>query len=205
MSCEQYRELLVLQLCGEMGKEEASQLQQHLEQCPECKHEQTEFRAMLGLLKQLPEKEWEEKLKIRDLLRREQRWRTIVFSKAALWLIAVTAMISVIVNLPVRWELSAQGFSVHWGTRSLRDAELNAELKRLQMQLANMQTQNQELYQVSETRIKQLLDQNNAEQQKRYWQTLEMFSSYLQLQRKTDLQKIQHEIATTYDRTGHEV
>jgi hypothetical protein len=32
-----------------------------------------------------------------------------------------------------------------------------------------------------------------------------MFSSYVQLQRQADLQKLQHEIATTYDRTGHEV
>src|SRR3972149_6571450 len=112
MSCEPYRELLILQLCGEIDKDQELLLQQHVEQCSICKREQTEFRAILGLFRQLPEKEWEEKLRIRDLLRRDQRWRTIVFSKAALWLIALTAFVTVMANLPVRWELSAQGFSV---------------------------------------------------------------------------------------------
>jgi hypothetical protein len=205
MNCEQYRELLMLQVCGEIDSEQESQLHQHLDQCSDCTREQKEFRAMLGLLRQLPDKEWNEKLKIRDLLRRDQRWRTIVFSKAALWLIVLTAFITVIANLPVRWELSAQGFSVRWGHQSPRETELNAQLQKLQLQLSTMQKQNQEMYQVSESRLKQMLDQNNAEQQKRYWETLEMVSGYLQLQRKTDLQKIQHEIASTYDRTGHEV
>jgi hypothetical protein len=43
------------------------------------------------------------------------------------------------------------------------------------------------------------------EQQKRYWQTLELFTKYLQLEHKADVQKIQHDIAATYDRTGQEV
>jgi len=50
-----------------------------------------------------------------------------------------------------------------------------------------------------------LLDQNNIEQQKRYWQTLELFTKYLQLEHRADVQKIQHDIAATYDRTGQEV
>jgi hypothetical protein len=54
-------------------------------------------------------------------------------------------------------------------------------------------------------RIKQMLEKNNADQQKRYWETLQMFNNYVQVQRSADLQKIQHDIATTYDRTGQEV
>jgi hypothetical protein len=202
MNCEQVQELLIAQLGGEISEEELSQLQAHISECQECNREQKEFRAMLGLMKQLPKHEWDEKLRIHDLLRRDQRWRTIVFSKAALWFLALTAFITVMTMLPLHWELNAQQFSVRWGGNS---SDTMDELKKLQMQLDGIQKQNQQFYQVSEVRMKELVEQKNIEQQKRYWDTMKMFSSYVQLQRQADLQKLQHEIATTYDRTGHEV
>jgi hypothetical protein len=202
MNCEQVQELLIAQLGGEIQEEELSQLQKHLSECQECGREQKEFRAMLGLMKQLPQREWDEKLRIHDLLRRDQRWRTVVFSKAALWFLALTAFITVMTMLPLHWELNAQQFSVRWGSSS---SDTLGELKKLQMQLDGIQKQNQQFYQVSEVRMKELVEQKNIEQQKRYWDTMKMFSSYVQLQRQADLQKLQHEIATTYDRTGHEV
>ena len=202
MNCEQVQELLVAQLGGEIQEEEALQLQAHLSECDECAREQKEFRAMLGLMHQLPKREWDEKIRIHDLLRRDQRWRTIVFSKAALWFLALTAFITVMTMLPLHWELNAQQFSVRWGQNSSDTME---ELKKLQVQLEGIQKQNQQFYQISEVRMKELVEQKNIEQQKRYWDTMKMFTSYVQLQRQADLQKLQHEIATTYDRTGHEV
>jgi hypothetical protein len=202
MSCEKVQELLIAQLGGEIQEEEALQLQAHFSTCEQCAREQKEFRAMLGLMQQLPKREWDEKIRIQDLLRRDQRWRTIVFSKAALWFLALTAFITVMTMLPLHWELNAQQFSVRWGQNPSDTME---ELKKLQMQLDGIQKQNQQFYQVSEVRMKELVEQKNIEQQKRYWDTMKMFTSYVQLQRQADLQKLQHEIATTYDRTGHEV
>jgi hypothetical protein len=202
MRCEELHERLVAQLCGEIEEEDAGQLQQHLSECEECAREQKEFRAMLGLMKQLPVPGWDEKLRIRDLLRRDQKWRAIVFSKAALWFLALTAFITVISTLPLHWELSAQQFSVRWGNETTDTMD---ELKKLQVQLAGIQKQNQQFYQVSENRMKQLVEQKNIEQQKRYWETMKLFTNYLQLQRVADIQKLQREIATSYDRTGHEV
>ena len=140
-----------------------------------------------------------------DLIRRNQRWRAIVFSKAAIWILALTGLITVLTALPLRWELSAQAFSLRWGSESSREADLAREMKQLQVQLANLQKQNQDWQQTSEVRLRQLVNVNNVEQQKRYFQTLEMFTNYLQLQRTADLQRIQKDIATSYDRTGHEV
>jgi len=205
MSCENYRKLLISQLCGEIQEQEELDLQKHLQGCEECRREQKEFRVMLGLIRQLPQQEWNEELRIRDLLRRRQRWRTIVFSKAALWVLSLTALITVLSYLPIRWELSAHQFSVRWGRESPREAGVSSKLKELQLQLVALQKQNQDWNQVAERRMKQMLDQNNLEQEKRYWQTLQMFTNYMQLQRKAELQKIQREIATTYDRTGQEV
>ena len=202
MNCEQVQELLIAQLGGEIEEPELSELQAHLSACQQCNQEQKEFRAMLGLMKQLPKREWDEKLRIQDLLRRDQRWRTIVFSKAALWFLALTAFITVMTMLPLRWELNAHQFSVRWGASS---SDTMDELKKLQAQLDGIEKQNQQFYQISEGRMKQLVEQKNIEQQKRYWDTMKMFTSYVQLQRQADLQKLQHEIATTYDRTGHEV
>ena len=202
MRCDQVHELIAAQLCGEIEEEDAAQLQQHLSQCEECAREQKEFRAMLGLMKQLPPPKWDEKLRIRDLLRRDQRWRAIVFSKAALWFLALTAFITVVSTLPLHWELSTHQFSIRWGKES---ADTMDELKKLQAQLAGIQKQNQQFYQVSENRMKQLVEKKNIEQQKRYWETMKLFTNYLQLQRVADLQKLQREIATSYDRTGHEV
>ena len=202
MNCEQVQELLIAQLGGELKEEDASRLQSHLEECQQCSREQKEFRAMLGLIQQLPQRAWDEKLRIHDLLRRDQRWRAIIFGKAALWFLALTAFITVMTMLPLHWELTAQQFSVRWGENS---SDTMDELKTLQIQLAGIQKQNQQFYQVSEVRMKELVEQKNLEQQKRYWETMKMFTNYLQLQRQADLQKLQHEIATTYDRTGQEV
>ncbi len=205
MNCEEYRELLVSRLCGEIEPEAEAGLQAHLETCEECRESQKEFRAMLGLMKQMPDREWDERLRIRDLIRRNQRWKAIVFSKAAIWILALTGLITVLTALPLRWELSAQAFSLRWGSESSREADLAREMKQLQVQLADLQKQNQDWQQSSEVRIRQLVNVNNVEQQKRYFQTLEMFTNYLQLQRKADFQRIQKDIATSYDRTGHEV
>ncbi|MCI0602365.1 zf-HC2 domain-containing protein [bacterium] len=202
MNCEQVLEILVSQLGGETNREEDLQLKNHLDECESCRREQKEFRAMLGLMKQLPPKEWDERIRIQDLLRRDQKWRTIVFGKAALWFLATTAFITVLTTLPLQWQVNAQEFSVRWGTPP---SDMTEELKKLQLQLTGIQQQNQQFYQISEARMKELVEQKNIEQQKRYWDAMQMFSNYLQLQRQADLQKIQHEIATTYDRTGQEV
>ena len=205
MSCELFRESLVLHLCGELKNENETELQGHLEVCEGCRKELSEMRAILGLARQLPEREFNENLCIQDLLRQSQRWRTIVFSKAALWMILLTAAIAAVSYLPIQWEISAEHFSVRWGTEGSGERDLAKELQNLQQQLANIQQQNQNFYQVSEARMKQIADHSGIEQEKRYWQTLEMFTSYVQAQRKADLQKIQHELATSYDRAGNEV
>ena len=199
MNCEQVLELLISQLGGEANREEETELQNHIAECESCRKEQREFRGMLGLIKQLPPREWDEKIRIHDLLRRDQKWRTIVFSKAALWFLALTAFITVLTMLPLHWQLTAQEFSVRWGEAQSDPTE---ELKKLQVQLSGIQRQNQQFYQISEARMKELVEQKNLEQQKRYWETMQMFTNYLQLQRQADLQKIQRDIATTYDRTG---
>jgi hypothetical protein len=205
MSCEQYQEMIISHLSDEIDADSETELQQHLDACASCKQTQLEFRALKGLMARLPAREWDEKLRIRDLLRSRRRWQKIVFSKAALWLISLTALIAVISSLPVRWELTAQDFSIHWGRSQAKEADVSTELKRLQVQLQTLQQQNQQYHQLSEMRIKEMVQQNNVEQQKRYFQTLQMFANYLQLERKADLQKIQHDIATTYDRTGQQV
>ena len=205
MNCEEYRELLISQLCGEIEEEDRAKLQTHLDGCEECRESQKEFRAMLGLMKQMPDREWDERLRIRDLIRRNQRWRTIVFSKAAVWILAVSGLITVLTALPLRWEYSAQEFSVRWGGESSRETDLAREMKQLQVQLSNLQKQNQDWQQSSESKFRQLVNMSNVEQQKRYFQTLEMFTNYVQLQRKADIQRIQTDIAASYDRTGHEV
>ena len=205
MNCEHFRERILSHLCGELDKEEDLQLAEHLKSCQDCKKEHSEFSAILGLLHQLPSKEWNEKLQIHEMLRKRQKWQAIVFSKAALWFLSLTALIAVISSLPVRWELTADQFSVRWGNQINREEKVGEELKRMQVQLAEIQKQNQNFHQVSETRLKQLVEQNSVEQEKRYWQTLEMFTNYLQAERTADLQKIQHDIAATYDRTGNEV
>ncbi len=202
MNCEQVLEILVSQMGGETNSDEDLQLRNHLDECDACKREQKEFRAMLGLMKQLPPKKWDERIRIQDLLRRDQKWRTIVFSKAALWFLAITAFITVLTMLPLQWQLNAQEFSVRWGTPP---SDMTEELKKLQSQLAGIHQQNQQFYQISEARMKELVEQKNIEQQKRYWDAMQMLNSYFQLQRQADLQKIQHQIATTYDRTGQEV
>lgn len=205
MNCEHYRELLVSELCGEIQNPEGDELRDHLQHCEDCRQAQLEFRGTLGLMRQLPQGEWNEKLRIKDLLRREQRWRQVILSKAALWLIGLVAVIGVVSYLPVHWEVSDHSFSLQWGDRPTREEELSGRLKELQMQLAGIRKQTQEREQLSDMRIRQLLEQNNVQQQKRYWETLQMFTTYMQYQRKADLQKIQHDIATTYDRTGEEM
>lgn len=202
MNCEQVLEIMISRLGGECNREEEIELENHIKECDSCNREQKEFRAILGLMNHLPPREWDEKLRIRELLRRDQKWRTIVFSKAALWFLALTAFITVLTILPLHWQLSAQEFSVRWGEPHPDTTE---ELKKLQLQLSGIQRQNQQFYQISEARMKELVEQKNLEQQKRYWETMQMFTNYLQLQRQADLQKIQREIATTYDRTGQEV
>jgi hypothetical protein len=200
--CEKVQEVLISQLGGEILPEEEAELKNHLQACESCRQEQKEFRAMLGLMQQLPPREWDEKIRIHDLLRRDQKWRTIVFSKAALWFLALTAFITVLTMLPLQWQVTGQEFSVRWGEPP---SDTTEELKKLRLQLAGIQRQNQEFYKVSEARMKELVEQKNLEQQKRYWETMQMFTNYLQLQRQADLQKIQRDIATTYDRTGQEV
>ena len=205
MSCREYRDLLISQVCGEIEKEQELQLQQHLDSCVECKQEQTEFRAMVGLIRQIPDRDWNEELRIRDLLRRKQRWTKLLLSKAAIWLITLTALFAILSSLPLHWQLTPNEFSVRWGNGSSSDSQAVEELKRLQSQLAAIQAKNEKFYQNSELRLKQLVDQKNIEQEKRYWQTLQLFNNYMQLQRKADLQKIQRDIASTYDQTGLEV
>jgi len=205
MNCEDYRDLFISQICGELERDKQEELQSHLNDCAECRQNRHDFSSLLGLMKQLPEPQWDERLRIKELIRRRQKWRTLVFSKAALWLISITALIGVVSYMPVRWEVSKNELSLHWGKNSSREEALAQELRKFQVQLANMQSQDRNWHLKSEERIKLLVAQNNAEEQKRYWQTLELFSNYLQYQRKADLQKIQHDITSTYDRTGHEV
>jgi hypothetical protein len=205
MNCDDYRELLVPQLCGEIEEDAGAELQQHLDVCESCRQIHSEFRSILGLMHRIPAKEWDERLTIRDLLRRHRRWQTFVFSKAAVWFLGLIAAITAISYLPLRWELTENQFSLAWGKSSTHEQSMTNELKNVQQQLAIIQRQNHDWRQSSETRIKALLDQNNLEQQKRYWQTMELFTKYLQLEHKADVQKIQHDIAATYDRTGQEV
>lgn len=205
MNCESYRELLAVQLFGELEKEKELELKSHLADCENCRQTDLEFSAISGLIRQMPDRKWDEKLRIRDLLRRDQRWRTILLSKAAIWVVALTALITAISMMPLHWELSDDHFAVSWGEESIRNEDLAKDLKNLQIQLTHIQNQGQDLQQNLETRIQQIVQQSNAAQQKQYWQTLEMFTNYVQLQRKADLQKLQHEVASTYDRTGHEV
>lgn len=205
MNCESYRELLAVQLFGELEKEKELELKSHLADCENCRQTDLEFSAISGLMRQMPDRHWDEKLRIRDLLRRDQRWRTILLSKAAIWVVALTALITAISMMPLHWELSDDHFSVSWGEESIRNEDLAKDLKNLQIQLTHIQTQGKDLQQNLETRIQQIVQQSNAAQQKQYWQTLEMFANYVQLQRNADLQKLQHEVASTYDRTGHEV
>ncbi|HJZ12448.1 MAG TPA: hypothetical protein VJ521_09875, partial [Acidobacteriota bacterium] len=180
-------------------------LQTHLQDCQECRQLELEFRGTLGLMQQLPQQTYTEPMRIRELLRGRQMLRTILFSKAALWILGLSALLASISYLPVHAELSANSFSLYWGDHHQRDEELTRRLKEVQAQLANMQKHAEQPDDVGEVKIRQLLQQNNAEQEKRYWQTLQMFTNYLQYQRKADLQRIQHEIASTYNRTGQEM
>jgi hypothetical protein len=205
MNCESYRELLAVQLFGELEKDKELELKSHLADCEICRQTSLEFSAIVGLMRQMPERQYDEKLRIRDLMRRDRRWRTIVFSKAALWVLAITALLAAISVMPLHWELSDNHFSVSWGQPDVRNADLSQDIKELQIQLSHIQQQDEEWQQNLETHIQDIVQQSNATQQKQYWQTLEMFSNYVQLQRKADIQKIQHEVASTYDRTGHEV
>lgn len=205
MNCESYQELIIAQLCGEIEEPDLGNLNSHLESCASCRTMAQEFRSITGLMRQLPQREWDEKLKIRDMLRRNQRWRAIVFSKAALWLLAITAFLGALTILPLQWQVSANEFSVRWGSKNDREAQLAGELKKVQQQLMEIQRQNHEIRNTSDARFQQLLKQNNLEQQKLYWQTLEMYTDYLQLQHQADVRKIQHDIAANYDRTGQEV
>lgn len=206
MSCEDVQKLVVAHICGEVfSEEEEGELKAHLEACALCRQAQSEYRSILGLMQQIPQPEWDEKLKIKDLLRRDQRWKTIVFSKAALWLIALTAFITVLSMMPVHWEVTSSHFSMKWGKDAPPETDLTLEMKKMQAQLLAIQQQNEVLRSGSETRIKQILSQNNVEQQRRYFQTLEMFTNYLQLQHQADVQKIQRDIASTYNRTGEDL
>ena len=205
MNCEKFREMIVCQLCGELEATEAEILQTHLQDCQECRQLELEFRGTLGLMQQLPQQTYTEPMRIRELLRGRQMLRTILFSKAALWILGLSALLASISYLPVHAELSANSFSLYWGDHHQRDEELTRRLKEVQAQLANMQKHAEQPDDVGEVKIRQLLQQNNAEQEKRYWQTLQMFTNYLQYERKADLQRIQHEIASTYDRTGQEM
>src|SRR5262245_33185299 len=205
MSCENVQEQIISGICGELSREEEAELRAHLESCDSCRQTHGEFRSILSIMQQMPRQEWNETLHIRDLLRRDQRWRTIVFSKAALWLLTLTAFITVISFLPIRWQISDGQFSIKWGETNNTDTMMADELRKVQQQLLAMQKQNEDLRSGSETRIRQMLDQNNIEQQRRYFQTLEMFTNYLELQHQADVQKIQRDIATTYNRTGEDL
>jgi hypothetical protein len=198
MTCQECAELIISELCGEMDQQEIEHFRKHIEECLGCQKQQSEFRAIFGIVRQLPQREWDERLRIKDLIRSRQRWRTIVFSKAAVLFVALALLITSLSFLRMHWELSANQFSIRWGKQSSRDSDTAQELRQLRTQLASIQRQNS----ASELRIKQLVDQNNAAQQKQYWQTLEMFAKYIQLQRKADVQKLQKEIASSYDRTG---
>lgn len=205
MNCSEIAEMMVSELCGEIQEEQRAVLEEHIQTCRDCKNQQSEFRAIFGLVRQLPQREWDETLHIKDLLRRDQRWKTIVFSKAALWVLALSLAVTAVSFLPIRWEVSAHAFSLRWGKEAASETDMAGQLKSLHQELVSLQTQNQKMYQVSEARMRRLLDQNNIAQQKQYWQTLEMYSNYMQLQRKADFQKLQTQIAATYDRTGQEM
>jgi len=205
MSCESYRELLAVQLFGELEKDREIELKSHLADCEACRQTSLEFSAIVGMMRQMPDRQYDEKLRIRDLMRRDRKWRTIVFSKAALWVLAITALLAALSVMPLHWELSDNHFAVNWGHPPVRNADLSQDIRNLQIQLSHIQQKDEEWQQNLETRIQEIVQQSNATQQKQYWQTLEMFSNYVQLQRKADIQKIQHEVASTYDRTGHEV
>lgn len=205
MSCESFQELIVSGICGELKPEEEQQLRKHLEECEACRQSNSELSAISSLIRQIPRRDLDEKLHIRELLRRDQRWRAIVFSKAALWIVVLTAFLSALTFMPLHWEVSSKEFTVRWGKAAQREAELSEEIRKMQLQLVSMQQETQNYRDLSEVRFKQLLEQNNMQQQKLYWQTLEMYTNYLQLQHKADVRKIQHDIATTYDRTGQEV
>jgi hypothetical protein len=107
--------------------------------------------------------------------------------------------------MPLQWEVSSKQFTIRWGKNARSQVELSEEIKKMQQQLASIQQDTQSYRDLSEVRFKQLLEQNNNQQQKLYWQTLEMYTNYLQLQHTADVRKIQHDIAATYDRTGQEV
>lgn len=205
MNCEKFRELIVSQLCGELETNEEQVLQQHLRDCDECKQIQLEFRGTLGLMQQLPQRTYMEPMRITELMRNRKMRRTIIFSKAAVWVLGLSALLGAASYLPIHAELSANSFSVYWGDHHQRDEELAKRLQQMQVQLASIQQRTGEHDDTGDAKIRQLLQQNNAEQEKRYWQTLQMFTNYLQYERKADLQRIQHEIASTYDRTGQEM
>lgn len=205
MSCEGFEELIVSGICGELEPEEEQRLRTHLEECGDCRESHSELGAISSLMRQIPRRDLDEKLRIRELLRRDQKWRSIVFSKAALWIIVITAFISALTFMPLQWEVSSKQFTIRWGKAARSQAELSEEIKKMQVQLAAIQQDTQSYRDLSEVRFKQLLEQNNNQQQKLYWQTLQMYTNYLQLQHTADVRKIQHDIAATYDRTGQEV
>ena len=60
-----------------------------------------------------------------------------MFSKAALWLITLTAFITVMSMLPLQWEASSKAFSVRWGKAPAQPKQSFAmEVKKIQAQLA---------------------------------------------------------------------
>lgn len=205
MSCEGFEELIVSGICGELEPEEEQHLRAHLETCSDCRESHSELGSISGLMRQIPRRDLDEKLRIRELLRRDQKWRSIVFSKAAIWIVVITGFISALTFMPLQWEVSSKQFTIRWGKNARSQAELSEEIKKMQLQLALIQQDTQSYRDLSEVRFKQLLDQNNNQQQKLYWQTLQMYTNYLQLQHTADVRKIQHDIAATYDRTGQEV
>ncbi len=210
MMCEEYRDQLISYICSELSEEDKAPLEKHLESCPACRETAAEFRTIEGLVQRLPQQEYDEKLRIRDLLRQRRRNSSYVLSKAAVWVLLLAGGIAAFAFLPVHFEAGSGRFAVVWGKSPAAAADqqqgnLSNEVRELREQLAAMQGQDRTWQQASEQRIKQLVDQNNAEQQKRYFQTLQMFSDYVQLQRKADLQRINHDIAVNYDRTGQEV
>lgn len=209
MNCEDFRDQLISYICSELSAEETTSLEKHLQSCQACRETASEFRTIEGLVQRLPQQEYDEKLRIRDLLRQRRRESHYLLSKAAIWVLLLTGAVTAFVFLPVHFEAGSGRFAIVWGASGSRVADqsgdLSAEVRELRAQLAAMQRQDRSWQQASETRIKQLVDQNNAEQQKRYFQTLQMFTNYVQLQRKADLQRINHDIAVNYDRTGQEV
>jgi len=86
MTCLECAELIISEICGEMDQEQSEHFRKHIEECTCCQKVQSEFRAIFGIVRQLPQREWDEKLRIKDMIRSRQRWRTIVFSKAAIFI-----------------------------------------------------------------------------------------------------------------------